>query len=570
MNTRVFTARARTFARAALLVCLSASSVNASLPDAQQSADIGAPAIRGSATYQTGKYTIKAAGTDIWDAADQFHFVYRPVIGDVDLRVRVVSLGYTDVWAKAGIMIRESLTADARHAFAAASAGAGYAFQRRPDPGGPSEHTSGGAGAPPGWLRLIRKGSQFQAYRSSNGWTWKLIGSDTIPMNETVYVGLAATSHNASASTTAVFDAFTVLQSWVRNKPPVVGLSTPAPGATYTAPANIVMTATASDPEGRLAGVDFLIDGVLVGTAATAPFSLTAWSVPAGSHAVTAMARDADGASTEAAPALVTVAAGSSGSTPFSGTPLTLPGTLQAEDFDNGGADVAYYDRTPGNAGGVYRPTSSVDIAAAADQGGGYTLGWVEAGEWLKYSVVVSAAGTYDLEVRVASTQSGGSFHVEANGVNITGPLTVPNTGGWQAWTTVRKTGVSLAAGPQVWRLVMDSNGVTSVGNFNWIRVSAGAATTSPPRAVAFRPSPDHAALVTSYVLRVFAASADPLTATPVASSSLGKPAPNAAGEIVVDRAAFFSALAPGTYETAIAAVGTAGESISASVTFTR
>ena len=111
---------------------------------------------------------------------------------------------------------------------------------------------------------------------------------------------------------------------------------------------------------------------------------------------------------------------------------------------------------------------------------------------------------------------------------------------------------------------------MTSVGNFNWIRVSAGAATTSPPRAVAFRPSPDHAALVTSYVLRVFAASADPLTATPVASSSLGKPAPNAAGEIVVDRAAFFSALAPGTYETAIAAVGTAGESISASVTFTR
>jgi hypothetical protein len=58
-------------------------------------------------------------------------------------------------------------------------------------------------------------------------------------------------------------------------------------------------------------------------------------------------------------------------------------------------------------------------------------------------------------------------------GRDKTGPLTVPNTGGWQTWTTVRRAGVSLSAGPQVWRLVMDTNGATiAVGNVTYITVS--------------------------------------------------------------------------------------------------
>ena len=562
-------ARARTAARASLVVCLFASGASASLPTGQQSADIGSPAIAGSATYQTGKYTIKAAGADIWGAADQFHFVYLPVTGDVDLRVRVTSLVHADVWSKAGIMIRESLTADARHAFATTSAGAGYAFQRRPDPGADSEHTSGGTGAPPGWVRLVRTASQFQAYRSADGLTWTSMGTDIITMAGTVYVGLAVTSHSKDVTTTAVFDNLTVLQTTQpKNKPPIVGLTSPTPGATYTAPANIVMTANASDPEGRLAGVDFFLDGVLAGTAAAAPFSITEWAVPAGAHTVTAIVRDRDGASTEAAPVSVTVAAAGGASTPFKGSPVSLPGTLQVEDFDNGGEGVAYHDNTWGNAGNAYRMTNA-DIASTYDTTWGHTLGWVGAGEWLNYSVTVAAAGTYTIEVRVASAAAGGTFHIEAKGVDVTGPLTVPGTGGWQTWTTVRKDGVSLSGGSQVWRLVMDSNGATSVGNFNWIKVSAGGAT-SAPRAVAFKPSPDHATLVTSYVLRVFAAGANPQTATPLASSSLGKPSPNAAGEIVVDRAAFFSALPPGSYVSAVGAVGPAGETLSPGVTFTR
>jgi hypothetical protein len=165
------------------------------------------------------------------------------------------------------------------------------------------------------------------------------------------------------------------------------------------------------------------------------------------------------------------------GSTPYGGTPRALPGVVEAEDFDEGGAGVAYHDNTPGNAGGAYRNTD-VDIAAAADVGGGYTLGWVSAGEWLNYTVQVGAAGTYDIEVRVASAGAGGTFRIEVNGSDLTGPLTVPNTGGWQNWVTIRRAGVPLGAGLQVWRLVMTGNGVTNaVGNFNWVRVTAAPIT---------------------------------------------------------------------------------------------
>ena len=126
---------------------------------------------------------------------------------------------------------------------------------------------------------------------------------------------------------------------------------------------------------------------------------------------------------------------------------------------------------SPGNTGGAFRNTD-VDIETTSDTGGGYDVGWVGAGEWLNYTIDVASAGAYTLEVRVASNGTGGTFHVNINGVDRTGPLTVPNTGGWQNWTIVTKTGVSLAAGTQVLRLVMDSAGPsTAVGNFNWLRL---------------------------------------------------------------------------------------------------
>jgi len=166
------------------------------------------------------------------------------------------------------------------------------------------------------------------------------------------------------------------------------------------------------------------------------------------------------------------------GSAPFGGSPWALPGFVEAEHFDEGLEGEAYHDVTPENDGGQYRPTG-VDIETTTDTGGGQfgapvggrNVGWMTAGEWLKYTVSVFGTGTYVLTVRVASIAPGGTFHIEFDGVDRTGPLTIPDTGGWQAWTNIAVE-VHLPGGVQVMRLMQDSNGETGVfGNVNWIEV---------------------------------------------------------------------------------------------------
>jgi hypothetical protein len=161
-------------------------------------------------------------------------------------------------------------------------------------------------------------------------------------------------------------------------------------------------------------------------------------------------------------------------SAPYSGTAIALPGTFEAENFDLGGEGVAYHDLDTLNAGAAYRQ-DGVDLEAATE--GGYDVGWVSAGEWLAYSVNVQAAGAYLVEARVAAPSAGGTFHIEFGGVNVTGPLTIPATGGWQVWATVSKV-VTLNAGRQLAKVVFDTAGASAFGNLNWVRVAP--AVTSP------------------------------------------------------------------------------------------
>jgi endonuclease/exonuclease/phosphatase family metal-dependent hydrolase len=162
----------------------------------------------------------------------------------------------------------------------------------------------------------------------------------------------------------------------------------------------------------------------------------------------------------------------------YGGTARAIPGTIQAEDFDLGSNGTGYRDNTSGNNGGQYRSTD-VDIERTGDSSGSYNVGWIGSGEWLNFSVNVGSAGTYTLTARVASSGSGGNFHVEFNGVNKTGTMTVPNTGGWQSYRDVSAT-VSLSAGTQVMRVVFDSNGSNgAVGNLNYIRLTSGGSTST-------------------------------------------------------------------------------------------
>lgn len=170
-------------------------------------------------------------------------------------------------------------------------------------------------------------------------------------------------------------------------------------------------------------------------------------------------------------------------SSAFGGVALAIPGWIQAEDFDNGGQNVAYRDASAGNAGGAYRST---DVDIQPTNSGGYAVGWIGAGEWLKYTVNVAASGTYTATARVASSGTGGTFHIEFNGTDKTGPMRVPNTGGWQTYQDL-KANVSLSAGVQAMRIVFDSNGGTgAVGNLSAVQFTAGSTTVTPPPA----PSP--------------------------------------------------------------------------------
>ena len=163
-----------------------------SLPSGWTAQDIGSVGAGGWASGSGSSYFVAGAGADIWGSSDGFHFAYRTLNGDGEIVARVDNIDYAHAWSKAGVMMRESLRADAAHAYALVSAGKGTAFQRRPATGAPSEHSDGGWGR---FVKLVRSGSSFTAYSSSDGWNWQWVGTQTITMSSSIYVGLAVTSH---------------------------------------------------------------------------------------------------------------------------------------------------------------------------------------------------------------------------------------------------------------------------------------------------------------------------------------------------------------------------------------
>jgi parallel beta-helix repeat protein len=166
----------------------------------------------------------------------------------------------------------------------------------------------------------------------------------------------------------------------------------------------------------------------------------------------------------------------------YTGLPSSPDANIQFEDFDHGGEGLAYHDLDTANNGGQkYRGASGVDIQTTTDAGGGYNLGYVKAGEWLNYTVAIPFDGLYALQVRVANAASGGAFHLQdENGVNLTGKMTVPNSGGFQTWKTILSS-VNLTAATHTLRVVFDANSTSgSVGNFNWWQLIAPALPTIP------------------------------------------------------------------------------------------
>ncbi len=146
----------------------------------------------------------------------------------------------------------------------------------------------------------------------------------------------------------------------------------------------------------------------------------------------------------------------------FPGTsPARLPGTIEAENFDRGGEGIAYREIFGSTDSGLFRtaPVEGVDIQSRATASGGFAVVEAAAGEWLAYSTQWPAGGTYHLGVRFASEFRDGTFHVEIDGRNVSGPLKVSHTGSWGNYRTIY-TKVTVSAGTHELRLVMDTNSV--------------------------------------------------------------------------------------------------------------
>jgi alpha-L-fucosidase len=135
--------------------------------------------------------------------------------------------------------------------------------------------------------------------------------------------------------------------------------------------------------------------------------------------------------------------------------PHTVPGTIEAEDFDTGCPGDAYYDRDDMNEGGQYRLNTGVDIEQSS--AGGYNVGWTHAGDWMAYTVTVAKTATYRISFSIASSYDSGKLHLECDGEDRAGIISIPNTGGFQNWAVIKKT-MKLEAGLHVLKVVIDGD----------------------------------------------------------------------------------------------------------------
>jgi peptidoglycan/xylan/chitin deacetylase (PgdA/CDA1 family) len=355
----------------------------AGLPAPWVSQDIGSVVLPGTSSFADGTFSVEGGGYDIYGAADSFRYVYQQLNGDGQIVARVVSQQNTNDFAKAGVMIRESLADNASDAMMVLTPVNGARFGRRATPGATTDFTPLAGVAAPYWVKLARSGNKFTGFVSKNGTDWQQVGSSSLSMGNSVYIGLAVSSHDPGKLCLTTFDSVSGL-----SQPPTVRITAPVDGASYNAPAAISMTATAAPGSGAgVEKVEFYADGTLVGTATAAPFTLTWSDVAAGTHLLTAKVTDTLGATATSTAVSISVVASTpptvSVTAPADGASLYAPATIAmtATVTAGGGATVSKVD--------FYAGATLVGTATAAP----YSVTWSDV-----------AVGTYSLTAKVTDS----------------------------------------------------------------------------------------------------------------------------------------------------------------------
>jgi hypothetical protein len=188
--------------------------------------DVGDTGLAGSASWAAGTFTMTGAGGDIWGTTDAFHFVYQTwycgcpgippgqyPVDHVQVTARVTSVGNTNSFAKAGVMIRSTNSfngapaPDAAHVILDLRPTGELEFMKRSTDGGATEYVAGATVSGPVWLRLVRADAVVTGYMSSDGETWTVVGRTTVALSDdSVLAGMVVTSHDRAALNASTFD----------------------------------------------------------------------------------------------------------------------------------------------------------------------------------------------------------------------------------------------------------------------------------------------------------------------------------------------------------------------------
>lgn len=187
--------------------------------------DVGPVGVTGSVNLSGGTFTVQGSGADIWSSSDEFRYVFQALTGDCSITVRVLNMQNTADWAKAGVMIRETLDPASKYVINFLSPVNGTALQQRDTTGGSASGVSDNYGlVAPYWVRLVRTGNMFTSFVSPDGVNWTASGTTTVAMNANVYVGLVVCSVNDGTLCQANFDnvSFSTSSSFVTSPLPAL------------------------------------------------------------------------------------------------------------------------------------------------------------------------------------------------------------------------------------------------------------------------------------------------------------------------------------------------------------
>lgn len=202
--------------------------------------------------------------------------------------------------------------------------------------------------------------------------------------------------------------------------------------------------------------VQFYVNNALKGTLTEAPYNFEYTPVNKGKYNLKAVVTTTDGTKYERLSSITAYNERKPHKT------ITLPGTLQMEDFDEGGEGMTYHDKDTKNEGTTAYRTDSEGVDLVTGNGG-YAIGYSSSGEWLEYTVNIAESGIYSYEAFAScGNNNNPAFTVSLMDDGKATPLfqiSVPQTdnGTWATYKSLKGTiGVPLEAGTHILRVTVD------------------------------------------------------------------------------------------------------------------